>query len=428
MGRERALAHGLLPHHPSMLQKACVQLVWLMLASTCLAAAPPANDNFTNRFILSGSPAVSTGSLAGATRQVMEVASCDFTGTIWWSWTAPQTGTAVVQILDITQSNLVSAWMAIYNPSDDNTVFPMVGVFWTNMGCFAFEPISSGVWHTFNAYAGRTYYFQASGVSDTTFKLVVSINPSPILYVQPRDVTVDPGQSALFSVQVAGVRPFQYQWLREGTNLLNATAPMFVLTNVTTLDAGNYSAVVTSPTGSSTSRVARLEVPQSASGPGLSAFSSSSNQFAFAVQGQKGRLYRIETSTNLVNWQQATNFSQMRSSKGLLMTSVIYATNDAAALVVPAKSQRLYVRASHYAPSNEVCNLNLKRLRVAKSIWALENKKTSTDSPTDTDILGLLDLPKSQMLCPQGGFYLLSAGGTPTICTVHSGLLEEPFE
>jgi hypothetical protein len=411
-----------------MLQKAFVPLIWFMLASTGLAAVTPANDNFANRFILSGSPAVSTGSLAGATRETMEVYSCDFTGTIWWSWTAPQTGTAVVQILDITQTNLVASWLAIYNPSDDNTFFPTLGGISTNMGCFAFEPMSSGVWHTFNAYAGRTYYFQASGGSAATFKLFVSLNPSPILFVQPRDVTVNPGQSALFSVQVAGVRPFQYQWLREGTNLLAATTPMFAVTNVTTLDAGSYSVVVSSPTGVSTSRVARLEVPQNGSAPSLSGFSASSNQFSFAVQGEKGRFYRIETSTNLVNWQRATNFVQLQSTKGPVMTSVIYATNNVAPLAVPAKSQRLYVRASHYAPTNEICNLNLKRLRVAKSTWALENKKTSTDSATDSDLLGRMDVPKSQLLCPESGFYLLGPNGVSSGCTVHSGLLEEPSE
>src|SRR6478609_1086747 len=139
---------------------------FLFLAGTCFGAVPPVNDNFANRIILTGNQAVSTGTLAGATREVNEVMPCFYESapTVWWSWTAPENGTAVVQILDITQSTASYNWLGIYNPADGDISFPdYTAARWTNAGCFSFNRMSSGVWSTFTAYAGRTYHFQVSG-------------------------------------------------------------------------------------------------------------------------------------------------------------------------------------------------------------------------------------------------------------------------
>jgi uncharacterized delta-60 repeat protein len=76
---------------------------------------------------------------------------------------------------------------------------------------------------------------------------------------QPVSQSVAVGKNAIFSVSATGTT-LSYQWLKEGTNLLDATAADLVLTNVSFADAAGYSVIVANPLGSVTSIVATLTV------------------------------------------------------------------------------------------------------------------------------------------------------------------------
>ena len=67
------------------------------------------------------------------------------------------------------------------------------------------------------------------------------------------------GSNAVFAVGATGTT-LNYQWQKEGTNLLDATDAALFLTNVTFGDAGGYSVIITNPVGSVTSIVATLTV------------------------------------------------------------------------------------------------------------------------------------------------------------------------
>src|SRR5947208_17193148 len=61
--------------------------------------APPANDDFANRTVLSGSSITFTGTLAGATYESAETNHFDLisgSGSVWWTWTAPASSHVVV--------------------------------------------------------------------------------------------------------------------------------------------------------------------------------------------------------------------------------------------------------------------------------------------------------------------------------------------
>jgi hypothetical protein len=70
----------------------------------------------------------------------------------------------------------------------------------------------------------------------------------------------------MLSVAVFGVRPFWYQWQKNGTNLVDgghlagATNRNLTLANVTLADSGTYSVTVSNALGSATSAGAHLTV------------------------------------------------------------------------------------------------------------------------------------------------------------------------
>jgi prepilin-type N-terminal cleavage/methylation domain-containing protein len=73
-----------------------------------------------------------------------------------------------------------------------------------------------------------------------------------------------------------------------------------------------------------------------------------------------------------------------------------------------------FVKARTTAQKN-ACIANLKQIDGAVQQWALEAKKSSTDSATTTDVLAFL---KGSTLpaCPQGGTYTTGAVSAAPVC------------
>src|SRR4249919_3785388 len=59
------------------------------------------------------------------------------------------------------------------------------------------------------------------------------------------------------------------------------------------------------------------------------------------------------------------------------------------------------------ASQKNACIANLKQIDGAKATWALEQKKTNTDSPGATDLYGASNYIRDQPTCPGGGSYTL---------------------
>jgi hypothetical protein len=88
--------------------------------------------------------------------------------------------------------------------------------------------------------------------------------PTPIITVQPVNVSVVATREAMFSVTAMGPAPLLYQWRHNGTPLPNATNSMLLLTNLRFIDAGSYTVLVYNENGSLESDVATLTVLASA--------------------------------------------------------------------------------------------------------------------------------------------------------------------
>lgn len=82
----------------------------------------------------------------------------------------------------------------------------------------------------------------------------------PAITVQPRNLAVFPGSTAVFRVTAAGAEPVTYQWQRDRRDLEGATNATLTLTNVTLAVLGAYSVTIRDLAGETTSEAAWLKL------------------------------------------------------------------------------------------------------------------------------------------------------------------------
>jgi alpha-tubulin suppressor-like RCC1 family protein len=106
----------------------------------------------------------------------------------------------------------------------------------------------------------------AGAVTSNAAALVVNLAPLPPAPLPPSITTgpvglaVLPGAAATMAVAATGTGPLSYQWLRNGTPLAGATAPVLHLPAVSSPDAGSYSVQVSNAAGTVLSGSAQLVV------------------------------------------------------------------------------------------------------------------------------------------------------------------------
>lgn len=132
----------------------------------------------------------------------------------------------------------------------------------------------------------------------------LTITPPFTITPQPQEQAVVVGGSATLTVGAVGIGsftgPFTYQWTLNGTSLLGATATNLNFTNLQLTNSGIYACVISTPVGSLASAGARLTV--------FNPFNLGTTSFQpgglvqIVASGDNGRSYRLESSTNLVNW------------------------------------------------------------------------------------------------------------------------------
>lgn len=70
------------------------------------------------------------------------------------------------------------------------------------------------------------------------------------------------------------------------------------------------------------------------------------------------------------------------------------------------------------ASQRAACVANLKTIDGAKATWALEQKKTNSDTPTDADLFGNTSYIREKPGCPANGTYSLNDVQTKPSCTI----------
>jgi hypothetical protein len=118
------------------------------------------------------------------------------------------------------------------------------------------------------------------GRTVTSFAAQLTVTGTPVVITDsttPADVTTTEGLSVSFTVKASGSAPVSYQWFKGATPIDGATNDTYSIPSVTLADAGDYSAHVTNPVNSVTSRTAHLTVNADTTGPNITSIAGSPN-------------------------------------------------------------------------------------------------------------------------------------------------------
>ena len=158
-------------------------------------------------------------------------------------------------------------------------------------------------------YAVRIANPYSQVLSSNATLTVVAPVPANII-TQPTNQVVTIGSNATFFANALGTPPLNYQWLKNGTNLvtggriIGATSNALTLASAVVDDAGQYRVSVSNAYGTNTSSNASLivVVPPAY----LSIIRNASNSVILQVNGTPGFAYVLEALTNLnvpLNWR-----------------------------------------------------------------------------------------------------------------------------
>jgi hypothetical protein len=187
---------------------------------------PPPNDHFADRFHLEGFPVATTGYLRGGTREQGESLSGELshaTSTVWWSWTAPASGHAMISTL----GNNVDTRLAVYTGS----TLESLNLLTTDEGSSS-NPTS----HVEFAIAAGTAYqivVGGNGWSSGQIQLHISLVPAPLATItvqaSPSSAgTVTGGGSYMVgstaTVTATPLSGYQFDNWREGTAVVSTSS------------------------------------------------------------------------------------------------------------------------------------------------------------------------------------------------------------
>jgi len=339
-------------------------------AIVCLAQTPP-NDLFVNRIHLSGDVVTFGGINTGATsygNDPSEPDPCEpcapdgiCNASIWWSWTAQSATPVIIEKLGAYENRY--AGLSV-----------LAG---TNLCELQFHWVCDldlrkrGQYTVFSPQPGTEYQIRMAGYFDTPVMFRLMVTNSPQFRLHPQTQTVSSNASVLFTSSAIGIKPLQYQWQYEGTNVPDGTNQVLVIHNVSTANEGDYRVIVSNPTGVSTSAVARLMLSTNDARPVLSSAQiSDGTNFQFTVIGEQGRVYRCETSSDLTNWS----------------GPVLFNTNVSTTFRVRRDSPMKFVRVLQYHPASEVCNCNLKQIWFGIWQFAEDGHRDPTYPVTAADV------------------------------------------
>ena len=84
-----------------------------------------------------------------------------------------------------------------------------------------------------------------------------------------------------------------------------------------------------------------------------------------------------------------------------------------------------FVKARTQAQRNACVN-NLRAIQDAKEAWKLENKRSESDTPSDSELFG--KFMNEKPTCPAGGTYQINPVGQPVTCTIPNHKLSAGFK
>jgi hypothetical protein len=168
--------------------------------------------------------------------------------------------------------------------------------------------------------------------SVTSAQASLSVNSAPVaptITTQPANQTVTAGQTATFSVVATGTAPLSYQWRKNTSIIIGATAASYTTPVTTTADNNaTFDVVVTNSVNSVTSAQATLTVNSVPVAPTIS--TQPANQTVTA--GQTATFSVVATGTAPLSYQWQKNGSDIISATAASYTTPVTTTSDNGAL------------------------------------------------------------------------------------------------
>ncbi len=136
-------------------------------------------------------------------------------------------GGSITLSADATADELSFAWYLNGQPVPDASTADL-----------EINPITEEDIGTYIAYA-----LSGCGVAATQ-SATLQVHPSATIVVEPVDLSMCPGNSAQFTVIVAGIPPFSYQWRKDGVDIEGETENSFTIDTTTPADGGAYECII----------------------------------------------------------------------------------------------------------------------------------------------------------------------------------------
>jgi hypothetical protein len=209
--------------------------VFLLLMAAQSAWAQPVNDNFPGT-TLSGASLTTTGTNVGATAQLGEPNPVGASGSrsVWWSWTAPASGTVTIT----TGGSTFDTTLGVYTGALVNSLTPIVE---NDDG-----PVDLTSRVQFSGASGTVYRIQVNGFLGDTGSIMLNISGPAV-----------PGSTAWLTSPPSPVVPgalFTVSWSVSGgsashTNVHWGTSipPMMFTSTIQSGGPGNFSDTLTAP-------------------------------------------------------------------------------------------------------------------------------------------------------------------------------------
>ncbi|MFC1859062.1 immunoglobulin domain-containing protein [Thermodesulfobacteriota bacterium] len=110
------------------------------------------------------------------------------------------------------------------------------------------------------SYSGMATVSGGSGQNGGSDGEEGTIYAPPLITTHPQSQTLDPGDTATFTVEATGTEPLTYQWKKGGVDIDGANDSSYVIASVQESDQGNYNCHVTNIAGDATSYTVTLTV------------------------------------------------------------------------------------------------------------------------------------------------------------------------
>jgi hypothetical protein len=402
----------------------------------------PPNDAFTNRTLIKSSTVV-TASLTQATFDLpsylpdldwWEVSNnyrnswnypdnFSVNGSLWWQVIVTNSCSVTVEFLNAAADNLLSERIDLWSHE------------WSANGSLATRDYFGSI----NSFTGKIPFATAVALGSNHFEvqltgnapLVVlrfTIHTAPLVIIPPQSRTVSPDESVFFGVQATGHSALQYQWLHNGVPISGETRPILSFDNVSPTNAGTYRVLVSDDLGTTTAD-ATLAVSSSDSQPRwLKLQRTSTNEWRALLACEAGRSYRIEKSTNLIDWAPIEQLFQETSIRhglaGIVSTSgVVFLRETNSEIQFKSANSVGFFRAVQYQPLHAQCLNHLKKIRFAKELVAHSFRPMDGNSsacPYDSFVRADIEPLIGIYQIDHQGYYTLFNYGTQPGCQFHT--------